>query len=449
MMGRLVAAWRSGRALVVAFALLAAAAASAGAETRIALLIGNDEYQGGVTRLRNAANDARAVDRALRAAGFETVLELNASRHDMDGAIQSFTQRLSPGTVGLLYYAGHGIQANGINYLIPVDAQIETEADLPGGAVDLSKVLQAMDDAESTMNVVILDACRDNPLPKSRAIVRGLARVEAPRGTFIAYAAGPGQTAKDGPPGGNGIFTGELVKALDQPGLKIEDVFKRVAVKVLADTANQQTPWTESSIQNDFFFHPRVETPAPVAIVAPPPPTPGPAVPAPVVDTTVELAFWDAIKESKDPADYQAYLNKYPEGDFAELARIRLERLKAPQAEPEKQSAEDAHPSRKGAAQKAAAPKTARTKTPPSSAGSSAPQAATSQGAAPRSGPTVNIYVQHPGSPQPAQQRQQSAFGQAASSVGQTAKKGALSVAETVGNFFRSTPSPTSSSSQP
>jgi hypothetical protein len=301
---------RLARVLFVLSSCLFAALAAA-AETRIALVIGNSDYADASLKLVNPANDAAAMKRALQEAGFETIVKLNATRQDFYRAVDEFAARIGRDAhaVGLFYYAGHGVQADGVNYLIPVDARIESDADLEANAFDAERVLSAMRRAQNEMNIVILDACRDNPLPKTRGAERGLARMEAPSGTFIAYAAAPGQTAHDGAKGANGVFTGELVKAMAEPGVPLEQMYKRVIAGVRAATHQHQVPWSEASIQGDFYFHA----------------SPAGAPPGPVIDPKqIELAFWNSIKDSKHPADYQAYLAKYPQGDFAVLAANRI-----------------------------------------------------------------------------------------------------------------------------
>jgi hypothetical protein len=291
--------------------ILLSVAHSAAAETRVALIIGNSDYANVNLKLANPANDAAAMQRALRDAGFETIVKLNAKRLDFYRAVDQFTAKIGRDqhSVGLFYYAGHGVQAQGTNYLIPVDADIQAEADLEANAFDAGRVLRAMKVAQNEMNIVILDACRDNPLPKTRGVERGLARMDAPSGTFIAYAAAPGQTAQDGASGSNGVFTGELVKAMAEPGVPLEQMFKKVIAGVRAETHGGQQPWSEASIQGDFYFH---------AIVA------AAASPRAGVDPKqIELAYWDSIKNSRDAGDYQDYLKKYPQGEFAGLATKR------------------------------------------------------------------------------------------------------------------------------
>jgi PQQ-dependent catabolism-associated CXXCW motif protein len=306
------------------------------AERRVALVIGNDAYVK-LNPLRNAGNDARKMEQALKTAGFETTLRVDAKRRNLYQVIDAFAAQIagSPDTVGLFYYAGHGIQANGNNYLIPVDADIETQADLEAEAVDAGKVLRAMAEAHNRLNIVVLDACRDNPLPKGRSASRGLARMDAPTGTFIAYAAGPGQIAQDGSAGGNGVFTGELVKAIAVPGLQIEQVFKRAAAGVRSQTGEKQVPWTEASLQGDFYFHgPLMSNVIPAAPITPAatPATAGTDAGA------FELAFWNSVKDAKNAAEIKTYLDKYPKGTFAGIAKVRYDELQAAAATPAKVS---------------------------------------------------------------------------------------------------------------
>ena len=315
------------------------------AERRVALIVGNDAYVK-ISPLHNAGNDARRMAQALKTAGFETTVKIDTKRRALYAAIDDFAAQIasSTETVGLFYYAGHGIQANGNNYLIPVDADIDSESDLEAEAVDAGKVLRAMGEAHNRLNILVLDACRDNPLPKkSRSASRGLARMDAPTGTFIAYAAGPGQTAEDGSAGGNGLFTGELVKAMAVPGLPIEQVFKTAAAGVRSQTANKQVPWTEESLQGDFYFQNAAVTTgaaaAPTAASAAPAPAPAPAGTDP---GAFELAFWNSVKDSKNPAEIKSYLDKYPKGNFAELAKVKYKELR-PAATPKPPSEAPTH----------------------------------------------------------------------------------------------------------
>jgi len=227
-------------------------AAPGQSEKRTALVIGNAAYESGA--LRNPINDARAIGRALADLSFEVTLKENLDQKQMKREIQAFGEKLQKGGVGLFYYAGHGVQVNGHNYLIPVGAAIEHEKQVEYEAVDMGAVLSEMDYAHARMNIVILDACRDNPFARSfRSISQGLASIDAPTGTLIAYATAPGSVANDGQ-GENGVYTGELIKAMVQPGLKIEDVFKQVRSAVREATGGRQVPWESSSLEGDFYF---------------------------------------------------------------------------------------------------------------------------------------------------------------------------------------------------
>ncbi|MBM3555531.1 MAG: hypothetical protein FJX47_08260 [Alphaproteobacteria bacterium] len=314
--------------LLVVGAITLGATMALAQDRRVALVIGNDAYKT-LPKLANAANDARAMDRKLKELGFETILRANAGRREMHAAVNEFSGRVAAGSVGLFYFAGHGIQAGGRNFLIPVDAELQSEDDLEADALDAARVTRAMEEARNPLNIVILDACRDNPLPKRRSASRGLAVIPAPRGLFVAYAAAPGQTALDGAPGGNGLFTAELIRALDLPGLTIEQVFKRVTEGVLTRSSGKQEPWIQASLRGDFFFRPGT----PGALAAPPP------APAPLDPAAIELSFWDSIKASNDIADFEEYLRKYPRGQFAGLARNKVRALT-----PEPQTASVAPP---------------------------------------------------------------------------------------------------------
>ena len=251
-----------GIALFIGLVLAPLSARAAEPETRVALVIGNGDYAAG--RLANAVLGARSMAETLRGLGFEVLALENTSYRDMRRGLAEFGERLTADGVGLFYYAGHGLQVNGKNYLVPVDAEIKSERYVSAEAVDAEGVLAEMQGAKTRVNIVILDACRDNPfVTRFRGLTRGLAFMPSPAGTYMAYATGPGSVAEDGEPGRNGIYTGELLKALREPGLRIEDVFKRVRIAVQARTENRQNPWDASSMTGDFFFAPPAAPPAP------------------------------------------------------------------------------------------------------------------------------------------------------------------------------------------
>ncbi|MEC8942070.1 MAG: caspase family protein, partial [Verrucomicrobiota bacterium] len=199
--------------------------------------------------------DATSMTRSLQALGFSVTTLTDSSQRAMDQAIRKFGKTLrNQGGVGLFYYAGHGMQVDGENFLLPVGIDPSTEADVRYDAVPVGKLLGQMEAAGNGMNIVILDACRNNPFARSfRSASKGLAQVSAPTGTFISYATGPGKVAADGE-GENGLFTEKLVAHLSTPGLKLEEVFKRVRVDVQRESAGKQVPWDSSSVTGDFFF---------------------------------------------------------------------------------------------------------------------------------------------------------------------------------------------------
>jgi hypothetical protein len=251
---------------VLALATLASTAWAQGdakPERRLALVIGNAAYA--TSPLRNPTNDARALAGALKSLGFEVTAHENLGQREMRRAILDFGTRLREGGVGLFYFAGHGLQVNGRNYLVPVDAVIasEAEVEVEVEGIDVASVLARMETARNRVNLVILDACRDNPFARSfRSAARGLAAIDAPSGTLIAYATAPGRVARDGE-GANGLYTGELLRALQAPGQPVEEVFKRVRQSVIERSAGDQVPWESSSLVGDFLF---TERPRPAGL---------------------------------------------------------------------------------------------------------------------------------------------------------------------------------------
>jgi len=244
------------------------------ATARTALVIGNSSYPG--APLRNPVNDATDVAEALRGLGFEVVLSLDVDKRVLMQAIRKFQKRLQRrGGVGLFYYAGHGIQVEGRNYLIPVGADIETETDIEYAAVDAGVVLGYMEEADARLNIVILDACRDNPVERSwRSASRGLARLElppGPLGSLLAYSTAPGKVAADGT-GRNSPFTTHLLLNLRIAGLDLEDVFKKTRIGVKRDTDGKQIPWSESSLVGDFYFREPTQAGAETPVTVPQPP---------------------------------------------------------------------------------------------------------------------------------------------------------------------------------
>jgi len=303
----------------------------ASSEHRVALVIGNNAYSD--SPLLNPVNDARAMSQALRRFGFELVYGENLSLTDMKRNIRTFGEKIRNGGVGLFYYAGHGVQINGRNYLIPVSATITKEEEVEDEAVDVGLVLAQMQNARNRLNLIILDACRNNPFARSfRSINSGLASINAPSGTLIAYATAPGSVASDGA-AKNGLYTQELLNTMSVPGLKIEELFKRVRIAVQNKTAGKQIPWEASSLVGEFAFDEQAANE--VAEVKSfsftdskaSNPNPNEETRSSIDPTTIELSFWDSIKGSADPEDYKAYLEKYPAGTFVVLAKNKIRSL--------------------------------------------------------------------------------------------------------------------------
>ena len=304
-------------------AILSLSEAQAG--KRVALIIGNSSYEN-ISPLDNPKNDAALMKQTLASLGFDVVDAIDADRRAMGRAIRDFGKLLRAAgsdATGLFYYAGHGVQAGGENFLVPIGAQIEDQADLDLEAVSASDILKQMESAGNALNIVILDACRNNPFKgKVRSGSRGLARVQAASGSLVAFAAAPGQVASDGDTK-NSPYTAALAKAMLEPGLAVEQVFKRVRVAVESQTGGRQTPWEESSLRGDFYF-----TPAKPSQATQTEPGAANQEPAGFDERALELAFWETIKESQSPAAFEEYLSRWPSGTFSGLAKIKLGELK-------------------------------------------------------------------------------------------------------------------------
>ncbi len=223
---------------------------------RTALVIGNGDYQN-ARKLVNPVNDATDMAAALRDVGFEVISGTDLTLKQMNDKVRQFGDTLKAnGGVGLFYYAGHGIQVGGRNYLIPIDANIPREDEIDFNALNLELVLRKLDSASNGLNIVVLDACRNNPFARSWTRgedAGGLAQISAPTGTFIAYATSPDKTASDGE-GRNGLYTSQMLKALKQPNLKIEETFKEVRKGVDVASGGKQVPWDSSSLRGEFYF---------------------------------------------------------------------------------------------------------------------------------------------------------------------------------------------------
>ena len=281
------------------------------AEKRVALVIGNATYK--IAPLKNPVNDASSISSALSQLGFEVTTKLNANKRTMKQAISKFGKALAqPNTVGLFYFAGHGIQVKNRNYLIPINSTIEGEADVEFEGIDAGRILGQMESAGNNLNLVILDACRDNPFGGSfRSAKRGLARVNVPKGSMILYAASPGERAADGT-GKNGVFTQNLLSKLKQPGLTVDQVFKQTASAVYSDTGKAQLPYREGSIIGEFYFKPGKQQ---VASISPKQPV--------LTSTSAEDTFIKYMNQ-EDPSQMALYLQQYPAGKLSALFKLKL-----------------------------------------------------------------------------------------------------------------------------
>lgn len=279
---------------------------------QVALVIGNSSYRS--IPLPNPVNDARDMSAKLRKLGFIVIERENLTGKQAGVTLREFRSKLKPGAVALFFYAGHGLQLKGNNYLPMVDAEIAGEEDVPMQSINVNQVLDMMEEAKTRLNLVFLDACRNNPFTRRfRSAAGGLAKVSAPSGTLISFATRPGSVASDGS-GKNGLYTQHLLNHMDIPGQPIEQVLKRVVSGVKSESRGEQEPWMEGSIEGDFCF-------GGCSGAA--------TVPFPAVSeaASVEMTFWQSIQASQSASDYQAYLDQYPKGRFIALAKARLNNL--------------------------------------------------------------------------------------------------------------------------
>ncbi|GFK95949.1 hypothetical protein NNJEOMEG_03822 [Fundidesulfovibrio magnetotacticus] len=303
------------------------------AATKSALVIGNADYE--QNKLDNPANDARDMANALRQLGFEVIHLENADKRAMLDGLERFGASMSKeqGSVAFFYYAGHGVQVRGVNYLLPLKEIFRSAVDAEALGVKADHVLGKMEEAGCPMNIVVLDACRDNPFARSlsRAIGgAGLAQMGSGGvGAYISFATSPGKTAEDGD-SRNGLYTKHLLEALRQPGLTIEQVFKRTREGVIAESQGGQVPWDHSSLRGDFYFIPAKAAPA------------APGQPAATLPDN-ETLFWQTALAANNPAYYRKYLEQFPTGAFAALAKLKLE-----EADSRPLSAKDLKPGMKG-----------------------------------------------------------------------------------------------------
>ncbi|MBN8518142.1 MAG: SUMF1/EgtB/PvdO family nonheme iron enzyme [Candidatus Accumulibacter sp.] len=288
---------------------------------RMALVIGNDAYEK-VARLEKAGNDALAMARELRAAGFEVLEHRNLNYRGMVKAVETFINRITGGDQVVVFFAGHGVQIRSGSYLLPVDIEASSEGEVEKTAYGLTDLTERLSEAKASFALVIVDACRDNPLKsKGRSVgsTRGLSAIEPPKGQMVVYSASKGQQAldrlSDHDQDPNGVFTREFIARMKRPGVRIEDLVREVqdAVEVLASKiSHEQRPALYNESRGSFFFY-------------------GPTVVVQVQPTTdPEGEAWRAAQEAASIAGYQAYLDSYPNGRYAAAAKVKLAVLKKP-----------------------------------------------------------------------------------------------------------------------
>ena len=285
---------------------------------RLALVIGNGSYPR--APLANCTNDAHAIAAALKQVQFAVTLKTDCSQQDMVGAVHAFCREVDrQRAVALFYFAGHGMQIDWHNYLLPVDVALSSAADLPRQAMDVSTLLDGLGKVASAMNIVILDACRDNPFGVANKTGAGLSQMDAPARTLLAYATAPGNVASDGG-GKNGLYTQNLLQEMVRPDSRIEDVFKRTRLSVRLQSQGKQIPWESTSLEEDFYF-------VPPSVVS------QPSADQQELLFQKDKADWERAQASGTPQAVQAYLREHPNGHFCEIAQSTLDRLLEQQGE--------------------------------------------------------------------------------------------------------------------
>lgn len=306
----------------------AAPAALQGPEQRVALVIGNSNYQN-APQLANPDNDAQSMAQFLNSAGFEVISATDLGQNDMLRVVQDFSAKVAargPNTVAMVYYAGHGVQLAGENYLVPVDAKVANQTELVNDSVRLVDVMSTLETIPSRMRIVILDACRNNPFPNVNDAGRGLAIVDAPNGSIVGYSTAPGAEALDGS-GGHSPYTQAFLNVAREPNVPIEQLFKRVRLQVNQTTSGAQIPWESSSLTSDFTFF------GDTAVAANRAP-----VNAPVVQMASNLPSrstrqaYDYVVSEGRPEYYQEFIQMYPHDPLCDHIRWLLSNLLLSQA---------------------------------------------------------------------------------------------------------------------
>jgi uncharacterized caspase-like protein len=305
---------------------------------RVALVIGNNDYTH-TTKLERAVSDAKAISSEFRRLGFEVLEHANQDRRQMNRAIGEFVDRVGAGGVGVVFFAGHGVQVGGTNFLLPIDVNVTQAEDLPDEAIDLGRVMDRLATAKARFSLLIIDACRDNPFPKvaGRSIgsPRGLSIPTAPDGLMVVYSAGVNEQALDklgaADRDPNGLFTREFLKQLREPGVRVDEMVRRARVSISEQASkigHRQNPAIYDQTKGDFYFvPPPAATPSAPTVQAGSLATSQSSVAAKPDEATIDLALWDAIKSSAQVRDYEEYLRQFPSGRFASIANSRRESL--------------------------------------------------------------------------------------------------------------------------
>jgi uncharacterized caspase-like protein/uncharacterized protein YcfL len=312
--------------------LIFSMAGALAAERRVALVIGNNDYQN-VPKLEKAVNDAKAVSQALDKIGFEVMYLPNAGQKKMNQAVNEFAQRISGGGIGVFFFAGHGLQINNQNFLLPIDIDApKGPNDVDDQAISLVRLQDKLADAKAKFSLLVIDACRDNPLPKkagrSLGGSLGLAQPASPNGQIVLFSAGANQQAldklNDTDSNPNGLFTREFLPMISTPGVSAADALKKVRSSVTSKArsiGHDQNPALYDQTDGDFYFI----AGAPKQLASA-----GPAAGPTVSQSAIELEFWSSIKNSSDPEDFKEYLARYPNGQFASIAQRRVAAVSQP-----------------------------------------------------------------------------------------------------------------------
>jgi hypothetical protein len=297
-------------------------------EERVALVIGNSNYQT-APRLANPGNDARSIAQLLNSAGFEVTQATDLTRGEMIKVVQDFSARVAdrgPRTVAMVYYAGHGVQVAGENYLLPVDARISAQSDLDGNSLRLVDLMGTLESIPSRMRIVVLDACRNNPFPEVSDNGRGLAIVDAPSGSIVGYSTAPGMEAQDGD-GNHSPYTSAFLNTARVPNLPIEQLFKRVRLEVNTATNGRQTPWESSSLTSDFYFFGDTV----MAARRTPDRTPIMQVASNLPSRSARQAY-DYVLSEGSPELYEEFIRLYPRDPLCDHVRVLLGNIQVARA---------------------------------------------------------------------------------------------------------------------